>query len=101
MTSPSRLHTIYLREETPFWIKSHAVAVFKPQDAIPSFQKFNDGYTDYEWSEYEDLLFLPLLAHFLSEIPRFGGPKLLSMTKDIEKRAGLMSDIENFLRQKT
>lgn len=99
MPEPQRLHEIYIRQNTPTWLRNHARAMFRPEECIPSFDDFSNDESDLEWSEYEDLLFLPVLAHFLSQVPRFSGPPLVVLTLQLNERARLFPDLLNLLRE--
>ena len=100
MPAPKRLHEIFVYEKTPAWIRGHDTAMFRPRDFIPSFEEFNRGDSNFEWSEYEDLLFMAILGHFLSQIPKFSGPKLIELSRQVSVRARLFPDLLNLLREK-
>lgn len=99
MPAPKRLHEIFVYEKSPAWLRAHDTSMFRPQVSIPSFEEFISGERALEWSEYEDLLFMAVLGHFLSQIPKFGGPKLIELTRQISQRARLFPDLLNLLRE--
>lgn len=100
MAAPQRLHEIFVYESSPDWLRAHFGAMYRPEENIPSFEKFISGELDLEWSEYEDMLFMAVLGHFLSQIPRFGGPKLIELSRQITERARLFPDLLNLLTEK-
>lgn len=100
MSEPRRLHDIFIYEITPDWLQSHFGAMNRPEETIPSFEKFISGELDLEWSEYEDILFMGVLGHFLSQIPHFGGPKLIELSRQIHERARLFPNLLNLLHEK-
>ena len=100
MAAPQRLHEIFVYESSPDWLRAHFGAMYRPEENIPSFEKFISGELDIEWSEYEDMLFMAVLGHFLSQIPRFGGPKLIELSRQITERARLFPDLLNLLTEK-
>ena len=96
MTEPQRLHEIHIRVDTQSWIRKHIAAAFKPQDVIPSFEQFNNGESEFETSEYEDLLFLPLLAYYLAEFTYLGGPIAITLSEEMKIRTRRARDMQKF-----
>lgn len=81
-------HEIYLYSNSRDWIRHNAGAIFRPAEFIPAFEEFKNGLLPNEMDddEYEDLVFLPILAHFLSRLPEFRGPKLVVLALEMRRR---------------
>lgn len=76
---------IWLSSESSGWIVSNLKYVFHP-NLIPSFEDFESGATSFSETEYEDLLFIPVLGHFFTEISLPPTPLLLSFQFAFEDR---------------
>ena len=82
-------YEVSVQEDSELWIRENSGAIFAPSEVIPSFEEFKNGLTatSLEDYDYEDLLFLPLIGHYLSKIPEFRGPKLVLLSNELRRRA--------------